>query len=196
MIVWQFIRKHLITSVLMVFGVLINVGSRINDVYSLINAHLPTSVWEAIGAVIFFGSVIALLISWHKANEQANQQVNQRANLVGVVPAAITTGIRLQITAGTGNAVALDSANIWRWYLFRQLGPNVAKKGQPPVQHITSTMLFLLFDKPVAIKQFLVNAGSTALPRYEVKDRSPRHAIIYFMGAIPPATILEIRAQT
>jgi hypothetical protein len=180
--VWQFIRNHLITSVFMVVGAFISVGARINDAYSLINAHLPASAWEAIGALTFFASVVVLLVNWDKAKAQQ-----------GLVPAAIPTNIKLQFNLG--HCVALQSANIWRWYVLFGFGPNVAKKGQPPVQHIVSTTIFLLFDKPVATKQILVNAGPTALPRYEVKDRSIKHTIIHFRGPIPSATILEINAQ-
>jgi hypothetical protein len=123
-----------------------------------------------------------LLVNWDKAKAQQ-----------GLVPAAIPTNIKLQFNLG--HCVALQSANIWRWYVLFGFGPNVAKKGQPPVQHIVSTTIFLLFDKPVATKQILVNAGPTALPRYEVKDRSIKHTIIHFRGPIPSATILEINAQ-
>jgi hypothetical protein len=66
---WRFVREHPIASISMVVGGLINVGSRMNDAYTLINLGLPASVWEAIGAAIFFGSVVALLYQWHKKYE-------------------------------------------------------------------------------------------------------------------------------
>jgi hypothetical protein len=50
----------------MTAGAFINVGSRINDAYSLINAGLPVQIWEAVGASIFFISVIFLLYRWDR----------------------------------------------------------------------------------------------------------------------------------
>jgi hypothetical protein len=179
--VWHFIRNHFITSVGMVLGAFISVGARINDIYSLMNAGLPASAWEAIGAAIFFASVFMLLVSWDKAKELA--------------PAAIPTNIKLQFNLATGHPVKLDGANIWRWYVLNMLGPNLAKKGQPPVHNTTATTLFLLYEKPATIKQILVNANPSGLPRYEVKDRSTKHLIIHFRGPIPPGTILEINGS-
>jgi hypothetical protein len=68
---WKFLREHPFAAVGMVVGSLISVASRMNDAYALINAGLPASAWEAIGAAIFFLSVIALLLNWHKASDQA-----------------------------------------------------------------------------------------------------------------------------
>ncbi len=45
---------------------LINVGSRVNDAYTLINAGLPVQIWEAIGASAFFMAVIFLLYRWDR----------------------------------------------------------------------------------------------------------------------------------
>jgi hypothetical protein len=190
--VWQFIRQHLIVSVVMVISAFISVGSLINDGYSLINLGLPAFVWAAIGAAIFFATVIVLLASWHKANEQANQPANQ----LGLGPAAaIPTNIKLQFRAGTALPVELQRANIVSWYVFLQLGQNAPKKkGEPPVQYIAATLLFLLFDRPVAFKHILIDGG--ALPRHEVKHSSRRHAIIHFVGTIPPGTALEVKLQT
>jgi hypothetical protein len=189
---WQFIRNHLITSVFMVVGAFISVGARINDAYSLINAGLPASAWEAIGAAIFFASVIVLLASWYKANEQREREQHELGPA-----AAIPTSIKLQFRSGTAGSgtVALQTANIWSWYLFRQRAQKAPpKKGQPPEQYIVATMLFLLFDRPVAWKQILVDGN--ALPQHEVKNSSRRHAIIHFVGAIPAGTVLEVKAQT
>jgi hypothetical protein len=162
--------------------------SLINDAYSLINAGLPASLWAAIGAAIFFGSVIVLLAGWYNANEQREREQPGPA-------AAIPTNIKLQFRSGTASTVVLQTANIWSWYLFRQRAQKApSKKGQPPEEYTVATMLFLLFDRPVGWKQILVDGN--ALPRHEVKNSSRRHAIIHFVGAIPAGTVLEVKAQT
>lgn len=46
---------------MLVLGALLAVGSRLNDIYTVINAGLPGAVWEAIGWAIFFSTVIVVL---------------------------------------------------------------------------------------------------------------------------------------
>jgi len=50
-----------------------------------------------------------------------------------------------------------------------------------------------VFDRPVAIRQFRIDGGGAVLPRYEVKDSSPRHAIIAFNGDLA-GLVLHVQA--
>jgi hypothetical protein len=82
----RFLRQYPIVSISMVLGAFINVGSRLNDAYSLIHAGLPPAAWEAIGAAVFFISVIVLLARWHQAHpvspKAAGNNDRQRAHNV------------------------------------------------------------------------------------------------------------------
>lgn len=69
----------------------------------------------------------------------------------------------------------------------------ISPSGQPPEERVSLWIIFLTFDKPVAFKQLRIDGGAAQLPRFEVKDAGPRHAIIVFMGDIP-ASVIEIRA--
>jgi len=53
----------------MVVGVAMNVGSKINDAYTFINAGLPHQVYEAVGAGVFFVAVVMLLFRWDKERQ-------------------------------------------------------------------------------------------------------------------------------
>lgn len=50
----------------MVVGAAMNIGSKINDAYTFINAGLPHQVYEAVGAGVFFVAVAMLLFRWDK----------------------------------------------------------------------------------------------------------------------------------
>jgi hypothetical protein len=65
-----FLKNHPGSSVFAVLGAFLTVGSKVNDAYSLINAGLPSQVWEAVGAAIFFAAVITVLYRWEQANPQ------------------------------------------------------------------------------------------------------------------------------
>ena len=49
----RFIREHIFSSLFLVLGAILTLGSRINDAYTIINAGLPAGVWEAIGLGTF-----------------------------------------------------------------------------------------------------------------------------------------------
>lgn len=63
----------------------------------------------------------------------------------------------------------------------------------PSGSHLEQTVLiwslYLNFDRPVAIKQILVDGNGFALPILEIKDRSDRHAILVFPGDLGGAVI-------
>jgi hypothetical protein len=52
--------------------------------------------------------------------------------------------------------------------------------------------LHVVFDRPVALKQIIFDAHGTQIPVVEVKDRSPRHAVIFISGDMPPV-ILDMK---
>jgi hypothetical protein len=43
-----------------------------------------------------------------------------------------------------------------------------------------SWTLYLVFDKPISIKQFRIDGSGATLPLHEVKDYGERHAVIQF----------------
>jgi hypothetical protein len=57
----RFIREHIFSSLLLVLGAILTLGSRINDAYTIINAGLPAGVWEAIGLGTFMGTVFVVI---------------------------------------------------------------------------------------------------------------------------------------
>ncbi len=68
----------------------------------------------------------------------------------------------------------------------------------PSGSHIEQTVLFwslyLNFDRPVAIKQILVDGNGFALPIFEIKDQSDRHAILVFDGNLGGA-VIDVKAN-
>ena len=62
---WRFLRDQPGAAIIGAIGMFLSVGSRVNDAYSLINAGLPSQVWEALGLAIFFVAIVILLYRWH-----------------------------------------------------------------------------------------------------------------------------------
>jgi hypothetical protein len=118
-------------------------------------------------------------------------------NLIGrtqpaaTTPTAISTRLRLQFNAGSDIPTSLDMENIWRWYTLTHIIVGKDRRGKQKEMRMVT--IFIIFDKPVAFKQILLNSGGAALPRPEVKDSGPRHAVIVLGDAIP-GVVLEITA--
>jgi hypothetical protein len=91
-----------------------------------------------------------------------------------------TTSLRLQFNAGNNLPDQIDQQNIWRWYALPigldaadKSGKTVARVGRPWV-------IYVQFDKPTTVRGFKIDAGGAKLPPHEVKDYSPRHAVLVF----------------
>lgn len=84
----RFIFKNPGTCFFLVVGALMNIGSRINDAYTLVNARLPAQLWEAIGAGVFFLTVIVLLYRWDKDRQviPASQSAHATAQSINDTP--------------------------------------------------------------------------------------------------------------
>ena len=66
---WAFVLRNPGTCIFMALGAAMNVGSKLNDAYTFINAGLPHQVYEAVGAAVFFITVALLLFRWDKERQ-------------------------------------------------------------------------------------------------------------------------------
>jgi hypothetical protein len=92
-------------------------------------------------------------------------------------------------TGTTPQATSLS--NIWRWYALANVARMILPDGQ--MRDIKSWSVFLTFEKPVDVKQIIVEGQG--IPQYEVKDRDARSAVIAFLGDIVNAS-LRIRVDS
>ena len=110
-------------------------------------------------------------------------------------PKIVKTDLRLQFQPNNLNPVCLDMHNIANWYAIRHevnIQESPSKKFPQGRQHqIRSWSLYLVFERLVALKQIRIDANGAQVPVIEVKDRSPRHAVILISGDMP-AAILDI----
>ena len=63
---WRFLRTHPLPGTGLLLGPVITVGGLVMDALHLYELGLPASAWAAIGAAVFFFSVIGILYQWHK----------------------------------------------------------------------------------------------------------------------------------
>lgn len=104
------------------------------------------------------------------------------------------TNLRLQFNApGTFQPVAIDDHNIWYWQGLANVFTYYDTKGKEGKK--ISWTLFLVFDKPIAIKQLKIDSGGRTIPLYEVKSKSNRHVIIWFNDDLS-GMVLSIEVET
>jgi hypothetical protein len=109
------------------------------------------------------------------------------------VPQPIPTHLRLQFQPNSANPRNLLAENVWYWYalcnIFKTVEPpsELFKNGRTSEHKFWS--LFLVFDKPVAIKQITFDSHGAAMPLMEVKDKGPRHAVIVIAGDVGGAVL-------
>src|SRR5690349_11283481 len=68
--IWGFLRRYPGPAVGAVLGGVCTISSFVNEAYSLINLGLPGPVWSAIGAGVFFLSVIAIQYRSYQEQEK------------------------------------------------------------------------------------------------------------------------------
>lgn len=168
---FQFLFRHPIASLLLVVGSAMNVGSRINDAYTLWTTGLPTQVWEAIGAAIFFLAVIALLYRWDKERR-------------GSVPATST------VTQGSDLAYSLHPTaqavhvGVDKTKKNIQIGFNLQNASDAPLRY-TVTEAASVVDGRAAMKQNFTNKGGVV----------PRGGQTRFLCAPIPYTLTKKGAE-
>lgn len=107
--------------------------------------------------------------------------------------AEMPTYLILRYGAQGTQPIALDQKNIVRWYaLMNFLRGGVDAKTKQPVEARTLN-IFICFENPITFRQILIDSRGLSIPIHEVKDSSPRHAIVSFAGDLVGIT-LEIKA--
>ena len=91
----------------------------------------------------------------------------------------INTDFHLKFGGGNVLPVETSMANVARWYALANVVVLVAADGTR--NEIKTWNIFIAFERSIDTRQVLVNSKD-ALPRYEVKDFSPKSAVIAFLG--------------
>lgn len=104
------------------------------------------------------------------------------------------TFVVLQVIAGQPVPLQSKQVNSWSWYTLPIIADGFGTDGKPLARHHFMTILVWIFEKPTTYSQVEVIGKNMALPVYEVRERSTRHAIIIFEGNLPPGT-LELRLR-
>ncbi len=108
------------------------------------------------------------------------------------LPSPVPTEIRLQFRDRDSSPLAIDNKNIWRWYTLQTVVKGIDAKTGALNEVGRNVTVFLIFDKPVKLTQFRIDGMGSTLPMYEVKDSSPRGAVIVFSGELT-GKVVEIQ---
>jgi len=112
---------------------------------------------------------------------------------VTVLP-GIPTSVRIQFKAGSHNAVTSASKNLRVIHAQRQGMELInAADGQSMGGKIT-WLIFLVFEKPLALGQLVIDSHGAPLPDYSVQASSPFHLAILIDGDMGNS-LIEIRDQ-
>lgn len=67
--------------------------------------------------------------------------------------------------------------------------------GRPVANQVftNALYLFVVFDKPIAVKDFRIDGNGAMLPMHEVEDKNSRSALIVFEGPIV-GTVVNVEA--
>lgn len=145
-------------------------------------AHMPDFLE---GPLWGFTPLVLLLVGAGLVVWQHGPWARVKASASAPVPAE--TYLRLQFNHGNLLPQAVGLANIWRWYAlyndFAVIGPEGVQA------HARSWSVFMMYDSPVIFQQFRIDGGGAALPRFEVKDSSQRHVVVWFGGELAGTTV-------
>jgi hypothetical protein len=174
------------------------------------SAASPT---EIIGYAVALGFGLAWVIKWHRKRIAAGARgmdswyfiaLSSAVAIIGIAATAYGLGLRAKsgavsvlvqegetyISLNFGGPSTFPAAtrlsNIWRWYALANIVMVTLPDGQKRESKTWS--LFLTFDKPVDVRQVLVEG--TGLPQYEVKDRDARSVVVAFLGDILNTTLV------
>jgi len=100
------------------------------------------------------------------------------------------TYVRLQFNESGTYPIIIDQKNMFRntWFSYHVEDATAQKILG------TSWMIFLVFDKPIDVKEIMINGNGRKLPPYEVKDRTVRSAVIFFQDDVVN-TVLSINVK-
>jgi hypothetical protein len=163
-------------------------GVRITpDLAAYLPAFVHGPIWGFAPLILVVGATIILVL-----REFVFRPQREKAGL----PQAIPTSLRLQFQANSLNPTCLDINNIANWYSLRnEMQIHEGPSPQYPNGRVITRRfwtLYVVFDHPVSLKQIVFDGNGAQLPTIEVKDRSPRHAVIFISDDMP-SCILDLR---
>jgi hypothetical protein len=96
----------------------------------------------------------------------------------------LPTHLRLQFSGGDKLPLAIDQANISRWYALANVFKGYDSEAKVLKELGRTWNVFLIFDEATNFRQIIIDAGGASLPTHEVKDSSIRGAVIAFNGEL------------
>lgn len=98
------------------------------------------------------------------------------------------TWARFHIYGDERQPQRLGAENIWRWFQFRVIQITMSRDSDDKHEE-EMDIFFLTFDRPAKGETLEVSSPDSELPRHEVKDFSPRSAIVVFSDRLQAGTV-------
>lgn len=172
--------KLVITSILTALAVTVWVATRKSAPDMTSFGWLLVGVGVAFAIVLLFGAA-----GWARSKWGSGAAA-------GAAPAAIDTRLRLHSLGTKRIPQQLSEGNIWRWFSWENIA-RIQNADGSFTERSMNTFVAIVFDQPTTFAQIVVSSPNIVLPVHQVRDHSPRHAIIEFDGEIGVGEI-EIRA--
>jgi hypothetical protein len=129
--------------------------------------------------------------------DQNSQGIHKITKTSEIQPEKVATLLRLQFKGGQQAPTEIRSENVLSWYVIwsGEITITSYDKDNKPTEHKDfpkTWIIVIVFDRPVLMRQLLVEPGAPEFPRYEVKVAGANYAIVTTLGENPPAGILDI----
>jgi hypothetical protein len=134
-------------------GILISLGLAIYMIVGRHRRHIAGGR-RGVDSWYFIGSCSAIAVV---AIVGAAYGIGLRSSNKGPPSQGNDTHLSLKFGLAGSTPVATDLANIWRWYALASIAVVILPDGQR--QEIKSWNLFMTFDKPIDIKQVIIEGS-------------------------------------
>ena len=119
--------------------------------------------------------ILAFIVYLFSASNRGKKETNANSS-------NSPTHLRLQMNPG--GAVEVGKENIWHWYVVTFSREKHFSRTKELIKDVPGHMVFVVFDKPINMKQPIVECPGTPLPFWEEKSRSARHLILDFNNEV------------
>ncbi len=96
-----------------------------------------------------------------------------------------------------GKAQPITKLNVANYFSVNSISRAIMKdsQGQPLSSQVftNAVYLFVVFDKPIAVKDFRIDGNGAMLPMHEIQEKNSRSALIVFDGPIV-GTVVNVEA--
>jgi hypothetical protein len=136
-------------------------------------------IWSFVPAfMLVVGTIIFIVKHVAKGDRQSIEK--ERKSIARPI-SELQTFLKIRFGALNTLPSLVSQNNIFRWFSVKNVFGGIDSKTKQPFE-MCLVNLFIAFDNPISFRQIQIDGSGLPLPRHEIKDSSPRTAVIAFQG--------------